>query len=322
MSRIKKSRFLYSFIFIVIIFIIFFLFFKDNISKTGSSMQINKTSSSITSLQEVIKKITPLHKKLLKPQPGDWLDRFTEPGQSFKEYINSAPIKPNKNRNIIAVLKIGNFSSLQEKILQKTVTFMRLYFNLPVKVLKSVSDEIVPKNARRIHPDWGMKQFLSTYILDKVLKPRLKNSYLVLFGITATDLWPGKGWNFVFGQASLSERVAVQSIFRNGNINGGNAEYGLFLRRTLKTATHEMGHVISIKHCTAFECNMCGSNHREESDRHPLWMCPQCLAKIYWAVGADSVERYERLLDFCKTNGLNAEEEFYKRSIKALKEKL
>ena len=38
-----------------------------------------------------------------------------------------------------------------------------------------------------------------------------------MLAITAFDLWPGPGWNFVFGQASLTERVGVWSMARNGD---------------------------------------------------------------------------------------------------------
>ncbi len=38
-----------------------------------------------------------------------------------------------------------------------------------------------------------------------------------MLALTTSDLWPGEGWNFVFGQASLSERVGVWSLHRLGN---------------------------------------------------------------------------------------------------------
>lgn len=29
---------------------------------------------------------------------------------------------------------------------------------------------------------------------------------MAVLGLAALDLWPGEGWNFVFGQANLTER--------------------------------------------------------------------------------------------------------------------
>jgi len=163
-----------------------------------------------------------------------------------------------------------------------------------------------------------MDQILSTYVLDQVLIPRVPRDAVAVLALTTSDLWPGKGWNFVFGQASLQSRVGVWSIYRNGDPDAGEEEFRLCLRRTLKTATHETGHMFSMLHCTAYECNMCGSNHRVESDRHPLWLCPVCLAKLTWATGVEPVGRYERLAAFCKENRFVEEAEFFQKSIAVL----
>jgi hypothetical protein len=63
---------------------------------------------------------------------------------------------------------------------------------------------------------------------------------------------------------------------------------------------------------------MCGSNNREEADRRPLALCPECAAKVCWATGADPVERYRRLAEFCKRVGLEDEAVFYGKCLAAL----
>ena len=141
---------------------------------------------------------------------------------------------------------------------------------------------------------------------------------MLMLGLTATDLWAGEGWNFVFGQASLRERVGVWSINPNGNPAGNKEEFILCLRRTLQTAAHESGHMFSIYHCTAYECGMCGSNSRDESDRRPLYFCPECLGKVLWATRNDPVKRFRKLIDFCQENGLETESRFYEKSLKTL----
>jgi len=102
------------------------------------------------------------------------------------------------------------------------------------------------------------------------------------------------------------------------SVLAGEDAFRLCLLRTLKTATHETGHMFSMHHCTAYECNMCGSNHREESDRRPLWCCPQCAAKTCWATRTDMAPRYLKLLAFARANALTAEAEFFAKSIRAL----
>ncbi len=65
--------------------------------------------------------------------------------------------------------------------------------------------------------------------------------------------------------------MGVWSIYRNGDPRQGDDAFRLCLRRTIKTATHETGHMFSMYHCTLFECNMCGSNHRVENGATTNW---------------------------------------------------
>ncbi len=262
--------------------------------------------------------LTALHTPLALPEPGEWLWQHDEPGQTFDEYRASDPVKPDARRQVLCIQPLGGFSETQQKILDRTAEYMHLYFGLPVKKLEPLSLDVIPQKARRTHPSWGMDQILSTYVLDQVLIPRVPRDAMAVLALTPSDLWPGEGWNFVFGQASLKSRVGVWSIYRNGDPEGGDDAFRLCLRRTLKTATHETGHMFSMLHCTAYECNMCGSNHRAESDRHPLWLCPVCLAKLTWATGVKPIPRYQRLAAFCKENGLTEEAEFFGKSIDVL----
>ncbi len=269
-------------------------------------------------IEAAIGRIRPLHTKLGKPKPGDWLDRHHEPGQTFRQYIRCNPVRPTKQRRTIYVQPLGDFGKTQRRIITLTAECMGLYFGLPVKVSDDLPLSLIPKHARRTHPSWGDKQILSTYVLDDVLKPRLPTDAVAYIAFTPSDLWPGRGWNFVFGQASLRARVGVWSLYRNGDPDESPAAFRLCLLRTMKTATHETGHMFSMHHCTAYECNMCGSNHRQESDRRPIACCPECVAKLWWITGADPVGRYRKLAAFCKEQRLRPEQEFYEKSIEAL----
>ena len=64
---------------------------------------------------------------------------------------------------------------------------------------------------------------LSTYVLDDVLLPDRPRDALAYLAVTARDLWPGDGWNFVFGEANLRARFGVLSIYRNGHPAKGAA---------------------------------------------------------------------------------------------------
>jgi archaemetzincin len=124
-----------------------------------------------------------------------------------------------------------------------------------------------------------------------------------LIAFTADDLYPDESMNYVFGQASYDKRVGVWSLFRLKE----RADYGKFLRRTLKIAAHETGHLFSMRHCTKYECLMSGTNHLGETDRRPLDVCPECMAKIAWLSNIEPKARYQNLAEYCRTHGLDAE---------------
>ncbi len=175
--------------------------------------------------------------------------------------------------------------------------------------------EEIPAKARRRHPKWGNAQILTTYVLDELLKPDRPDDALAYVAFTASDLWPGEDWNFVFGQASLGERTGVWSIYRNGDTTKGQAQFQLCLKRTLGTAAHETGHILSMPHCTTHKCMMNGSNSQRESDGKPLYLCPICLRKLCWNLQVEPATYLERLRGFCIGNGLLEEAEWYRRGV-------
>lgn len=258
-----------------------------------------------------------LHRPLGKPQAGEWLAVHKEPGQSLAEYKRSDPVRPGPRLRAIYIQPLGEFTADQEKVLRKAVEYMGLYFTVPVQVRPRLPAD-APAEARRER--FGATQILTSWVLDSVLKPRIPGDALAFLAFASDDLWPGPGWNFVFGEASLQERVGVWSIFRNGNPSESEAAFRLCLRRTIQTATHEIGHILGMLHCVAFPCNMNGSNHRMESDARPLALCPPCLAKLCWNVGADPAARYERLVRFCEREGFREETGFLSKALRIVRE--
>ncbi len=119
---------------------------------------------------------------------------------------------------------------------------------------------------------------------------------------------------FVFGMASLRDRVGVWSIFRFGDPAESSDGFATCLKRTSKVGTHETGHMLGIRHCTRYECNMNGSNRIEESDARPLALCPECVRKIWHACDCDPVQRYSKMGSFCMKHGMAAEAEFFRKS--------
>ena len=260
---------------------------------------------------EVESKLRPLATPLAKPKPGDWLAEHKEDGQTFAAYLRARPVRKSGEQGTIYICLLGDFTPEQAKVLETTQKYLEIFYQVPVKVRKKMAVADVPGRAQRIHPTWGGEQILSTYVLDEVLKPDRPDDALAYLAFTSSDLYPDPTWNFVFGQASLRERTGVWSIHRNGDPAKGKKDYQLCLRRTLHTASHETGHILTIQHCTAFDCNMNGVNSQDEGDRKPLTMCPVCLRKVCWNLQVEPVKYLGELEAFCRENRLEKEADWY-----------
>ncbi len=268
-------------------------------------------------LQLLSRKLKPLHAEMGPLQSGDWLESHRERGQTFQQYLRSRPVTITDTRKVLYVLPLGEFGEEQRKIIDLSAEFLGIYYGCAVKTMETLPlDDVVPASARRVHPSWGVRQIQSVYVLNEVLPERLPADAVALIAFTSSDLYPDENWNFVFGQASLRNRVGVWSIFRNGD---PQLEFKTCLLRTIRVATHETGHMFSIAHCTAYECNMCGSNSLSESDRRPIHLCPECVAKVWWATRCDPESRFTELAEFCRRNGLDDQADFFSDSLDRIK---
>lgn len=72
----------------------------------------------------------------------------------------------------------------------------------------------------------------------------------------------------------------------------------VWLSRTARTASHELGHCFGIDHCVYHACVMQATASMAEDVRQPPYLCPAELAKMQRALGLtdkDVMERYEAL---------------------------
>jgi archaemetzincin len=172
-----------------------------------------------------------------------------------------------------------------------------------------------------MNPVSGNLQILTRDILAHLIRHRPADAFCVM-AITMEDLYPDPSWNFVFGQASMRERVGVFSFARYdpafyGEIRGEDCQE-ILLRRCCKALVHETGHLFSLAHCIFFRCVMNGSNHLVESDARPLSLCPLCLRKLQLSTGLDIVRRYRDLSSFYRKVGFEAEAAWVLRRLKKI----
>ncbi len=252
-----------------------------------------------------------------KPAPGEWLDRFDEPGQTFKQYRLSAPPGRTAQRKRFVIQPIGPFSYEGRQALDRAAEFAGLFFDVPVEAVDPID---LPDNPDRVVSSGP--QYLTDPLLD-TLRPRLPDDAIGLLGITEADLYPGDGWNYVFGYASLADRVGVYSLARYFPRFWGQGTSdetaALALQRTAKVFVHEAGHMFGIHHCTEYHCVMNGSNSLDETDRGPLFLCPIDLAKLHWALEFDIEARYVKMREYCAKYGLDSDAAWLERRLAAIR---
>ncbi len=271
-----------------------------------------------------------------KPGPHDWLAVHPESGQTFDEFKASGPNRPGDSKRVIYLQPLGEFAAdvrqtilsardsqtgLSAPLLEKLREFAAAFFAMKVNVLPAVSPDASRFTTRR-NPHTSNLQILTGDVLD-FLKARVPSDAFCMLAITMQDLYPEPSWNFVFGQASLRERVGVYSFARYDPAFYGEARVRdyepLLLRRSCKVLAHETGHMFGLAHCTFFNCLMNGSNHLGESDRRPLHLCPVCLRKLQRSIGFDVLERYRALEGVTRADGFADEADWFSRRIKILR---
>lgn len=256
--------------------------------------------------------------KPMKIEKGDWLETFQESGQTFEEYLKQNPTLPTAERRVIYIQPMGKFTANQRKILSLTAEYMKAFYNLPVKLNMEKTLPNVPKEMQRKNQFKGQLQLKTDYFIKDVLPKMLPKDAAALICFTNYDLYPQDDWSFVFGQASLKNRVGVWSLWRLGEPDKNEREFRKVLARTLKIAMHETGHMFSIYHCTKYECLMSGVNHLDEADRRPLDVCPECMAKIAWGMDYEPAARYRNLSEFWRRQGWTDEETSFKKKALAV----
>jgi archaemetzincin len=240
------------------------------------------------------------------PAPGDWLSIHKESGQSLAEFGRMPHRVPTTERGTIVLTRLGNVTPEQNRVLALTAMYVETFFGRPVRFAPDLDLARIPASAQRESRGFGL-QVRTSFVLDSLMTPERPPDAFVYVAFSTLDLFPEASWNFVFGQARPAEGVGVWSLARFSEAPGADRGDRLLLRRTMRTASHEVGHLLGLPHCIAYECLMNGSNSLEESDARPLELCPVCMAKLCASLGLDSAARMARLANVLDEFGMARE---------------
>ncbi len=263
----------------------------------------NERIRAIGNRYELPEKVRPLFQPdadfvtIRPPGKSDWLTLHTERPQPFDEYREFSAIRADAARRVIYLLPIGDFPEETAPSFHELRAYTAAFYQLDVRLLPAYYPHDLEFTPRK-NPRSGQRQILTTDIRSW-LKTRLPDDACCLLAVTMEDLYPRPDWNYVFGEASIEERVGVFSLVRYDPAFWGDARGSDFqdviLQRSCKVLAHEIAHMFGLQHCVYFECVVNGSNHMVETDRQPQSLCPVCLRKLQYATNFDVIERYTAL---------------------------
>lgn len=140
-----------------------------------------------------------------------------------------------------------------------------------------VSLQAQPSPAYAFNKD--RRQFHASTILNRA-PSMMPSDAMRLLMVTDVDLY-AQGLNFVFGEASPHLRATIISIHRlHQSTYGLPQDEGLYRKRLLTEAVHELGHTFGSGHCSNPHCVMFFSNTLADTDTKGPHFCEKCLAKL------------------------------------------
>ncbi len=159
------------------------------------------------------------------------------------------------------------------------VTFLeRLSLCLEERFLHSCAVDRTVRVPRTSLNSVRKQMFFNTLMARVVVSPAAPN--VVRLAITDYDLYK-TSHQFVFGDASEEQRIAIVSLHRLRNeYYGERADGNVLFQRTLKEAVHNLGHAFGLKHCFNARCAMYFSNSIYDTDNKVSHLCDHCEKRI------------------------------------------
>uniref|UniRef100_A0A673FR72 Archaemetzincin-2 n=1 Tax=Sinocyclocheilus rhinocerous TaxID=307959 RepID=A0A673FR72_9TELE len=241
---------------------------------------------------------------------SDWIPAHPEDPQDFQSfYINTYRRSPSSGRNTIYIQTIGSFGE-GAVVAEQYVEWLKDYcqafcYGLVVKLLPLVTVASTACSFR-INGNTHNLQLHAGEPLNFLKKRKPRDAFCIV-GITMIDLYPRESWNFVFGQAFLTEGMGVFSFarydyhFYERSYAGPTKKKLKFQKKkicltflTFVTLTNEIGHIFGVRHCQWLNCK--APITYGQSDRRPLDLCPICLRKLQSAIGFKIADRYKASL--------------------------
>ena len=123
------------------------------------------------------------------------------------------------------------------------------------------------------------RQYFLNTVFNRMLAA-FPNREGMLLGVMGSDLYK-TSHNYIFGDASETDRVAVVSTFRlRPEFYREPANASAMFERTVKECVHALGHAFGLKHCFNARCAMYYSNTVYDTDGKLNYFCDSCDKRV------------------------------------------
>ncbi|XP_029455183.1 archaemetzincin-2 isoform X2 [Rhinatrema bivittatum] len=168
-------------------------------------------------LNEAFRSDSFLFQSVAVHSDSDWIPSHPEATQDFEQFYR-CPYRsiPSAKKRTIYIQPIGSFGDSRVTT-EVYVHWLKdyceaFYFGLAVKIL-----EPIPVSntgcAFRVNDHTQNLQIHAEDLLKYLKQKKPKDAFCIV-GITMIDLYPKESWNFVFGQASLTDGMGIFSFAR------------------------------------------------------------------------------------------------------------
>ena len=136
-----------------------------------------------------------------------------------------------------------------------------------------------PLTLSMTHANAARRQFFLNTVFNRLLAAFPRQDGLLL-GVMGQDLYK-TAHNFIFGDASESDRVAVVSTFRlRPEFYNDPTDEAVYFNRILKECVHALGHAFGLKHCFSARCAMYFSHSVRDTDEKLTYFCEACDKRV------------------------------------------